>query len=538
MLSDDAVQLIRDTLAPLPRGERGRAVTRLAQALGVSEATVWRKAKIGGPRRKRQPGRPEYRDWVRTATAIAHRAPKPVSLDLAIAAGLESGELPPEAAAMPVGTAYRLARELGYRRRRRHHRMYADYPMQVVQIDGSSSEHLVPVKRLEDGDWQLRLHRRPHAARGYKNKPLGPERMRVLVYAIYDLCTGFVRARYEVAQGEDALGAMRFLVWALQDHGDPRSPMHGVPDDLMTDQGPLFKSKAAVDLVSRLGIGLSVGEPYAKERMGGVERSHGTRWRRFERSLFLREQAEITLSAVNDRLWEFEARENGRRQSRTRVAGRAATRTQAWTALTNGRPADNRLRKLPEDAIETLAREDRRKVSIGGIVRWEGTEYELSGEAAARMVDRWVTVRRQLEGGDVLTVEDSDGHRAQARPLRRRAHGEMRKAPATPLEVLQATDAAAPERPGADLFGRREESGVLSMPARSDVADELENPLSVPDAYSDLDSAMRDLVALCPPLSPAQREKVAAHLEREGLSRRAVHDLAARLTRAAAGGTA
>ena len=51
---------------------------------------------LGGKSRRRAPQRPEYRDWTRTAVAIAHRAPKQAPLDLAIEAGLESGELPPE----------------------------------------------------------------------------------------------------------------------------------------------------------------------------------------------------------------------------------------------------------------------------------------------------------------------------------------------------------------------------------------------------------------------------------------------------------
>ena len=62
---------------------------------------------------------------------------------------------------------------------------------------------------------------------------------------------------------------------------------HGVPDDLWSDQGPLFKSSAARDLLNRLGIRLVTGEPYAKERMGGVERAHRHRWARFEGALFL-----------------------------------------------------------------------------------------------------------------------------------------------------------------------------------------------------------------------------------------------------------
>ena len=499
---------------------------------------------LGGKSRRRAPQRPEYRDWTRTAVAIAHRAPKQAPLDLAIEAGLESGELPPEAAEMPVATARRIARdELGLRRPKRHSRMSADYPMQAVQIDGSSSEHLVPVRRIAGDhggeDWLLKLHRRPHAGAGYKNKPLGPHRHRVLVYALWDMCTGYVVSRYTVARGEDALGAMDFLCWALEDRGDSRTPLCGVPDDLWTDQGPLFKS-AAADLLRRLGIVPVTGVPYQKERMGGVERSHRTRWSRFERGLFLGRRSELSLSETNARLAEFEARENASRPSRTKVAGRTVSRAAAWVALTNGRPADNRLRRLPKHPIETLAREARRRVDIGGIVRWGGREYEVEPAAAPRLIGRRVIVRRALAaepGRDALAIEDpATGERALAHPYGPRAYGEVRSAPATPLERLTEADVVAQQTAqdvaGADLFvpkpgaGKR---GVLSMPARTAAAERLENPLDV-ERHRDLDQAMRALVELYPhPLSPANRSAAAAHLERHNLERRAVVELANRL---------
>ncbi len=536
--------MIVETLSQTPRGSRTRAVGRLAALYGVSEATVWRAAAVGGAKRRRAPRQPRYRDWTRTAVAIAHRAPHPVPLDLAIRAGLESGELPPEAEAMPVATARRIAREeLGLRRPKRRSRMQADYPMQAVQIDGSSSEHLVPLQRLEsvDGhdDWLLQLHRRPYAASGYKNKPLGPDRHRVLTYALWDMCTGYVVSRYAVSRAEDALGAIGFLCWALEDRHDPRAPLCGVPDHLWTDNGPLFKSAAAADLLRRLGITVVNGAPYEKERMGGVERSHRTRWSRFERSLFLRTESELSLRNLNSRLAEFEARENANRPSRTKVAGRTVSRTAAWVALTNGRPADNPLRRLPENPMQTLAREARRRVDIAGIVRWHGREYEVEADAAPRFVGRRVIARHGLTADpdrDALVIEDlATGERALAHPYRPRSYGDIRLAPATPLERLTEADVvarrSARDVAGADLFDpkRAKPSGLLSMPARTAEAGPLKDPLRS-GCYRDLDEAMRALVALYPHrLSPANRAAAAAYLERHGLARSAVVELANRL---------
>ena len=536
---------IIETLKAAPRGARTRTVARLASVYGVSEATVWRAAAVGGPRRSRMARRPEYRSWTRTAVAIAHRAPKPAPLDLAIEAGVASGELPPEAADMPLATARRIAREeLGLRRSKRRSRMSADYPMQAVQIDGSSSEHLAPVRRIEGNggsrDWLLKLHRRPHADSGYKNKPLGPDRHRVLVYALWDMCTGYVVSRYTVARGEDALGAMEFLCWALEDRGDPRAPLCGIPDDLWTDQGPLFKSAAAADLLGRLGIALVTGAPYQKERMGGVERSHRTRWSRFERSLFLGPRPELTLSGVNARLAEFEARENASRRSRAKVAGRTVGRTEAWIALTNGRPADNPLRLLPRKPLETLAREARRRVDIGGIVRWDGREYEVEAAAAPRLIGRQVITRRALareSDGDDLVIEDpATGERALAHSYGPRAYGEVRSAPATPLERLTEADVAARQTTqnvaGADLYASKRAAGgpgVLAMHARTAAAEPLVDPLDT-GRYQHLDHAMRALVELYPhPLSPSNRAAAVAYFERNNLEHRAVVELANRL---------
>ena len=209
---------------------------------------------------------------------------------------------------------------------------------------------------LADGDYRLRLYDRSYSLPGCRN---APKRLRVMVYAVWDMCTGYTLARYTVAKGENALDALDFLCWALAEKDDPRIPFHGVPDDLWSDQGPLFKSSAARDLLSRLGIRLVTGAPYAKDRMGGVERAHRHRWARFENALFLRGTETLTLSGLNTRLGEFGISENARRPSRTRVEGRGASRTAAWVALTNRRSADNRLRRLPPNPIATLAREVR-----------------------------------------------------------------------------------------------------------------------------------------------------------------------------------
>ncbi len=527
MLSGDVKRHIADMMGAAAHGERTALAKRLAVVYGVSVATIYRYAKRNGAKRKRQPVNPEYRTWTRAAVAIAHSVPggKPLPLELAIEAGIQSGRLPPEAAAMPVATARRLARgELGLAvKPKRTHRLVADYPMQAIQIDGSTSEYLVVERALPDGDYLLKLHRRPYPAAGYKNKPLGPEKLRVLVYAVWDMCTGYTLSRYCVARGENALDSMDSLCWALAVKDDPRIPFHGVPDDLWTDQGPLFKSGPACDLIERLNINLVTGAPYAKERMGGVERTHRTRWQSFERALFLRTEQTITLSALNRRLAEFEIRQNNVRPSRTPVDGVPVSRADAWVALTNRRPANSRLRKLPDNPIETMAREARRYVDQNGVVRWCGRQYELE-----RMHSAWVIARRPMDADapEAMICEcEQSGERHIATLLTPRSYGEIIGSPKTELDKL--IDDSSPA--SADLYAASKAGRIPRLPAATAEAGSFNNPLDA-SRYADLAQALEAFQNIyLYPLRDDNRALVIERLEACGYDKAAVRDLALEL---------
>ena len=521
-LSAAAIESIRAELEAVGHGEKAAVVRRLSAAYGVSAATIYRAAGVGGTRRTRAKHRPEYRDWTRIAVRVAHLSPKPLPLDLAIEGGVARGVLPAEAMAMPLPSARRIMRELGLvLTTRRTHRLHADYPMQALLVDASTSEHLV-ADRLQGDEWILKLHRRPWPASGYKNKPLKPHRMRVVVYSFWEMCTGLVVSRYTVERGESAFGAMESLCWALGEEKDPRLVMHGVPDDLWSDQGPFVKSDATRDLIERLDINLVVGEPYQKERMGGVERSHRTRWARFERALFLRSSETITLSQLNARLVEFLVRENDQRLSRTPVAGRNVSRSAAWTALVRAREVP--LRALPANPIETMAREKRAKIDANGLIRWDGVEYEAGGG----WHDRWVIARRAMDGsGDLAIVDEATEAKQVARRYVPRPYGEIRSAPKTPLEKLLEEPAPAGT---ADLYAPKDASDLVRFPARTAPAAPLENPLDT-DRLGSVEEAMRVFGEFYPwPLSAANRAMVIQRIEASRLSRRAVTELAQSLT--------
>ena len=525
---------IRAALADSAYGAKTVIAERLATLYGVSVATVYRSASASRISRRRASVRPEYRDWVRTAVTIAHRAPaEPISLDIAIEAGIINGELPPEAAEMPLGTAYRIRCELGLQRReRRTQRLNADYPMQAVQFDGSTSMYLSVVRKVDDNDWLLKSYRRPITARGYKNKPLGPYRERLVTYGLWDMCTGYKLSSYVVARGEDALDSAEALIGFLAGKEDPRLVMHGVPDDLWLDQGPITKSRITTDLLDRLGVRLVTGEAYDKTRMGGVERAWRTLWARFERSLFLLNRDELLLSEVSARLTEYLVRENDRRPARVRVGGRAASRAAAWTALTNARPADNRLRRLPDNPLATLAAEAPRRLDRNGHLRWGGLVYE-----APSLFDVWVTARRAPDGsGDVVVECAKTGVRELATLIEPRAYGEVRGAPKLPLETL--LEEAPADYPDADLYAPSgEPPNVLRMSARATAAAPLENPLDA-GGYPDIDSAMRDFYGWYAHVTtPDQDRLIRRIISERGLEKQAVIDLANEMVALAASTT-
>lgn len=531
-LSPEAAALVLEALERAPRGGRTAAVREAARRFGVSPATVWR-AVGGGPARRRKAGRPEYREWVRIAVGLARRAPRPAPLEVALRAAVEGGDLPPEAASMPLGTAYRVARELGLEAsaRRRTPRVSAEWPMQAVLIDASTSMHLAVDRRAAPGDDDppLKLHRSPVPAGGYKNKPLPPDGRRLWVYGVWDLCTGYVRSRYAAARGESALDALEFLCWALAEHEDRRVVMHGVPDDLWSDQGPLVHSAAALGLLRRLGVEPVTSAPHRSERMGGVERAHRARWARFERSLFLGAPERLRVSALNARLLEYEIAENARRPSRTAVDGRVLSRAAAWTALTRRRPADRPLRRLPPDPLGTLAVEARRRVDRGGLVRWGGRVYESPWH------DRAVIARRAADGGGDIALEDeATGERTVASVWRPRPYGEARAPSPTPAERLDA-DPAVRALSGSDVWAPAAgPPRVVPLPAPAAPAAALENPLPAGMARCrDLAEAWRVFGAVYPwPLSGALRARVERRFEAAGLERAAVVDLARELAAA------
>jgi hypothetical protein len=542
MVARAQLESVRSELAAAARGGRSAVVNRWATTLGVSPAKLYRLLSAGGEHttRTRGPTRPEIREWAKLLLELMARSPGgTIPLHLCLEAALmgdpTTGEmlLPPEAGAVSLGTYQRIIRdELGGRdTHRRNRRMHADRPNQAWQIDASHSKFLIVDRELEDGDFLLRLHRAPTPASGYKNKPLPEHRLRLLYYAIWDMRTGYQWIQPRVARGESSLDAMQALCDAMVRRPDPRDPLHGVPEDLWSDQGVLTKSAATTHLLEQgLHINVVTGEAYRKERMGGVEQIWRRLWQSFEQTLFIAASGAgrwtIPLSALQLRLTEYLARVNAAPSRRDKEV----SRRDLWVREIN---QVGGAKLCPERPMETLAQEVRRWVDGSGVIRWNNVEYEVPSLHRC-----WVIARRALDGSNRVIVEDErTGKRFDCTPWQPLPYGEHLRSPTIPIEKARAqasistytlADPFAPsERPAAAANVVTGRFGPRARPA-----DPLPDPLDA-DHYASLSQAMADFHHwIGAPLSVENRALIEQQLLAQGLRKDFVRELAATLTTA------
>ncbi len=486
---------IHAELAGLDRGQRTEQAAKAAALFGISTSTLYRhfqKAGLGDRvTRDSKAEKPEYREWVALCMALAlkTRDGKPVALIDARAAAIEAGLIPKEAGDVHIETFHRIAREMGFREtKKKVNRLAAEYAHQAVEFDASTSGYFSVIKELENGDYLLKINPRPHA--DYKNKPVGKDRLRTIIYAFWEMNSGYEWSEYTVSKGENGYDAMASFIKFCEPKTDPRDPVHGLPDQFWADNGPIAKLGASVDLITRLGVEINKGVPYAKERMGGVERTHRSRWG-FERTFYMwltnspeaagHEKGEITLSELNARCAAHRARLNGNpaRWNPTK------TKIQAWQLSAAERArAGNPIRRIPENAIETMATEVRRRVGRDGVFWWDNQPYEV----ADGIHSRWVMARRSLEEPGKVVVEDIEtGKRFETMPFKPRPLGEYRAFPKTIVEEAKEIGASLSVAPP---YGADAAPNVLAFPARTAEPAHLPNPLEA-GKYLTLGEALR-----------------------------------------------
>jgi hypothetical protein len=486
---------IHAELSALDRGAKTERAEKAAELFGISVATLYRhfqKAGLGDREtRNSKAEKPVYREWVNLCMALVLKSPdgKPIALIDARAAALEAGLLPAEAGDIHIETFHRIAREMGYREdKKKVNRLAAEYAHQAVLFDASTSNYFSVVKELDDGDFLLKLNPRPHA--DYKNKPVGKDRLRVIIYSFWDMFSGYQYASYTTAKGENGYDAMAAFIQFCEAKNDSRDPVYGLPEQFWADNGPISKLGASVDLITRLGIDIKKGQPYEKERMGGVERTHRSRWG-FERTFYMwltnaegasgYAKGEIKLSELNARCASHRARLNSHpaRWQPTK------TKLQAWQLSAADRAKKgNPIRRLPGNAIETMATEVRRRVGRDGVFQWDNQFYEVDDGIHSR----WVTARRSLEEPGKIVVEDIEtGKRFGCKAFQPRKLGEYRAFPKTIVDEAKEIGASLSVAPP---YSADTAPNVLAFPARTAEPAHLPNPLEA-GKYATLGEALR-----------------------------------------------
>lgn len=543
MVARAQLDSLKEEIAAAGRGRKTAVVARWARSLGVAPGTLYRLLRESGatPRcTKAQPQRrPELRAWAEQLLELTARAPDgtiPLALCLAAATTPDpitgAQLLPAEAAEVPLSTYQRIIRhELrGRDQHRRNRRLYAEIPNWAWQIDATHSMYLIVLKALEDGDYLLKLHRAKTSAAGYKNKPLPAHRQQLIYYGIWDMATGYRFITPVVARGESSLDAAAALCAAMVKRADPRDVLHGVPHHLWSDQGVLVKAAATRDLIDRLGIELVLGEPYQKERMGGIESGWRRLWESFERSLFLVAPGSgaftMRLSQLQARLSEFLANWN----NLPKRFEPGISRRDAWVRGINQAGG---ARLCPERPLETLAQEVRRWVDGSGVIRWDNVEYEVP-----ELHRVWVIARRAMDGSNRVIVEDErSGKRYDCTPWQPLPYGEHLRSPVIPVEAARARAAEGGALPDPFAAQSPQESAAPNVIAgrfgpRSQPAADLPDPLEA-DCYASLSAAMADFYHwIGAPLSAENRALVEQQLLAQGLRKDAVRELAAALTTA------
>jgi hypothetical protein len=222
-------------------------------------------------------------------------------------------------------------------------------------------------------------------------KPLWIEEGRgaptLMLFSLVDDRSGAAYTEYRCVYGEDAESALRFLYNGMAAKELDGLVLHGIPEMIYMDNGPVAKSNVFKRVMEQLGIQVNTHMPAEKDGRRKTARSKGKVERPFR-----------TVKEVHETLYHFHKPENeaeanlwlqqyvvnyNQRKHRTEDHSRA----EDW--LTN-LPATGLREMCTWDRYCSFAREpERRLVGSDARVKVDGTEYEVSSDLAGQTVILW-----------------------------------------------------------------------------------------------------------------------------------------------------
>ncbi len=376
-VSTRAAAQIAEDLAGVGRGGQTAVVTMAAERLGCSPQTVWRAVKRyrGGASRKPRSDRGKTavaEADIRAVEGIKLQAwrrggrnlPTHATLDILRARGLING--------LSISTANRLMAQRRVTAERGYARFEAARPNDIHHIDFSGSKYFRPV--CVDGAWLAEV--RPRPVRKDEQIQRGDGGMRLWVLSLIDDHSRVARMQYVLSPGESAMALIPFLqhAWGASP-GDGATAsvgeFRGLPETILTDNGPAFRSSAVAAMIRAIDQGLrregldgirwTTRSEYDKQTGGKVERPFRTLFSGFElRFLPTHEKARIPISVLNEKLSSWVAGQNARPHPNYKPASCA----DVW------RRSTVRVREVPPDLLSLTFYREERTVTRDGCIKF------------------------------------------------------------------------------------------------------------------------------------------------------------------------
>lgn len=121
----------------------------------------------------------------------------------------------------------------------------------------------------------------------------------LMLYSVVDDRSGAAYVEYRCVYGEDAESALRFLFNAMAPKGEDGSPLHGIPEAIYLDNGPVAKSRVFQNVMEYLGVKAMTHIPAGKDGRRITARSKGKVERPFR-----------TIKELYETLYHFHEPEN------------------------------------------------------------------------------------------------------------------------------------------------------------------------------------------------------------------------------------
>ena len=215
----------------------------------------------------------------------------------------------------------------------------------------------------------------------------GRGRPLLMLYSIVDDRSGVAYQEYHGVYGEDVEAALRFLFAAMAPKSTEEFPLHGIPQMIYMDNGPIARSGVFHQVMTYLGVEVRTHLPRGKDGRRVTARAKGKVERPFRsvkemhETLYHFHEPE-TEAEANAWLMQFLLRYNTMQHR-----SEPHSRFEDWC---NNLPPAGIRSMCSWERYCTFAREaERRKVGVDARLAVEGSQYEVDPELAGETVMLW-----------------------------------------------------------------------------------------------------------------------------------------------------